>query len=47
MNQDKNGLICRADKLVFPIDDGIPVMLESQAQTLHNETADKPSPVAS
>ncbi|MFN9774980.1 MAG: Trm112 family protein [Burkholderiales bacterium] len=27
-------LVCRADRLAFPIKDGIPVMLESQARTL-------------
>lgn len=27
-------LICRADRLAFPIRDGIPVMLEQQARTL-------------
>ena len=27
-------LICRADRLAFPIRDGIPVMLESEARTL-------------
>jgi uncharacterized protein YbaR (Trm112 family) len=30
-------LICRADHLAFPIKDGIPVMLESQARTLPAE----------
>lgn len=45
MNPEKNGLVCRADKLVFPIDDGIPVMLESQAQPLHTESGDKSSPI--
>lgn len=34
MNASKTGLACRADKLVFPIEDGIPVMLESQARPL-------------
>ncbi len=27
-------LICRADRLAFPIRDGIPVMLEEQARSL-------------
>jgi uncharacterized protein YbaR (Trm112 family) len=39
MSADKKGLICRADQLVFPIDDGIPIMLESQAIPLDQETA--------
>ena len=33
---DKQGaqLICRADRLAFPIRDGIPVMLEDEAKVL-------------
>ena len=27
-------LICRADRLAFPVRDGIPVMLEDEAKTL-------------
>lgn len=27
-------LVCRADRLAFPVRDGIPVMLEAQARTL-------------
>jgi len=27
-------LVCRADRLAFPIRDGIPVMLEDEARTL-------------
>jgi uncharacterized protein YbaR (Trm112 family) len=27
-------LICRADKLAFPIRDGVPIMLESEAREL-------------
>ena len=27
-------LICKADRLAFPIDDGIPVMLEEEARQL-------------
>ncbi len=30
-------LICKLDKLAFPIDDGIPVMLETSARTLSDE----------
>ena len=30
-------LVCKADRLAFPIRDGIPVMLESQARTLPAE----------
>lgn len=32
------GLSCHADRLVFPIRDGIPVMLESEATPLLDET---------
>lgn len=32
--RDSQELICRADRLAFPIRDGIPVMLEEEAQTL-------------
>jgi uncharacterized protein YbaR (Trm112 family) len=37
-NDDKTGLICRADKLVYPIEDGIPIMLEAQAKPLDDAT---------
>ena len=30
--QQPQALACRADRLAFPIRDGIPVMLESEAQ---------------
>ena len=32
--QEHAELVCRADRLAFPIRDGIPVMLESEARTL-------------
>jgi uncharacterized protein YbaR (Trm112 family) len=32
-------LLCRADRLAFPIRDGIPVMLESEAATIDGDTA--------
>lgn len=32
-------LVCRADRLAFPVRDGIPVMLESEARS-----TDSPSP---
>jgi uncharacterized protein len=28
-------LICRADRLAFPIRDAIPIMLETEARSLH------------
>jgi uncharacterized protein len=33
-------LICRADRLAFPIKDDIPVMLEEEARQLTTEEAD-------
>ena len=32
--KEQNELICRVDALAFPIRDGIPVMLESEARAL-------------
>lgn len=34
LNPDHTELICRADQLAFPIRDGIPAMLESEARRL-------------
>jgi len=34
VNADKTELICRADRLAFPVRDGIPVMLEPEARIL-------------
>lgn len=33
---DKDVLICKASKLVYPIKDGIPVLLESEAMPLES-----------
>ena len=35
-------LICKADRLAFPIKDGIPVMLESEARELAADEEIKP-----
>lgn len=32
--QEHQELVCRADRLAFPVRDGIPVMLESEARVL-------------
>ena len=32
--KDEHELVCRPDRLAFPITDGIPVMLESEARRL-------------
>jgi uncharacterized protein YbaR (Trm112 family) len=34
-----SALLCRADRLAFPIRDGIPVMLESEATTIDSDAA--------
>jgi uncharacterized protein YbaR (Trm112 family) len=36
-DKDKQELICKADKLAFPVRDGIPVMLEDEARELSFE----------
>lgn len=36
-DRERQELICRPDALAFPIRDGIPVMLESEARTLEAE----------
>jgi uncharacterized protein YbaR (Trm112 family) len=33
-HKDRQELVCKADSLAFPIRDGIPVMLESEARQL-------------
>ncbi len=37
----KDELICRFDRLAYPIRDGIPVMLEGEARMLSLEEKDK------
>jgi len=36
----KDELVCRADRLAFPVKDGIPVMLEDEARTLSSDETD-------
>jgi uncharacterized protein YbaR (Trm112 family) len=36
--KSENELICKADRLAFPIKDGIPVMLEDEARRVPPET---------
>ena len=33
-NKDAQELVCKADRLAFPVKDGIPVMLEEEARAL-------------
>jgi len=37
-DKENNELICNKDKLAYPIRDDIPVMLESEARSLVEET---------
>lgn len=41
LSKDKKHLICFNDKLAYPIENGIPVMLEDKAKTLTLEELDK------
>lgn len=37
MERDKQELICRPDRLAYPIRDGIPIMLEDEARRLADD----------
>lgn len=37
LRREENELVCRADRLAYPIRDGIPVMLADEARTLREE----------
>lgn len=37
-NAARTGLVCRGDKLIFPVKDGIPVMLADKALPLDEES---------
>ena len=39
-HRDAEVLVCRADRLAFPIRDGIPVMLEEEARALTQSERD-------
>ena len=44
-NASHTELICRGDRLAFPVRDGVPVMLEGQARSLNpGDDADSMSP---
>ncbi|KJG14719.1 MULTISPECIES: Trm112 family protein [Photobacterium] len=36
-DKEKNELVCKFDRLAYPIDDGIPVLLDSEARTLSSD----------
>jgi uncharacterized protein YbaR (Trm112 family) len=38
--QEAQELICKADRIAFPIRDGIPVMLEDESRELSNDEID-------
>lgn len=38
-DRQRQELICRADRLAFPIRDGVPVMLENEARELDTEAS--------
>jgi hypothetical protein len=40
-NRAQQELICNAEKLAFPVTDGVPVMLEDQARSLEGEPNDQ------
>ena len=37
LNKEAGELVCKADRLAFPVKDDIPVMLEEEARTLGPE----------
>lgn len=37
LSQDKTQLLCRFDRLAYPVKDGIPVLMESEATQLTSE----------
>lgn len=43
-DQQRQELICHADRLAFPIRDGVPLMLEGEARKLEAEPAATASP---
>ena len=38
--KDKQELVCKGDRLAFPVRDGIPVMLDEEARTMSAEVVD-------
>lgn len=37
LNAEAAVLVCRADRLAFPVRDGVPVMLENEARVLNSD----------
>lgn len=49
LDRDKGELVSRSARLAYPVRDGIPVMLESEARTLDDDELDRlpePTPLA-
>lgn len=44
-DRQQKELICRADRLAFPIRDGVPIMLEDEARTLTEASPAPTSPL--
>jgi uncharacterized protein YbaR (Trm112 family) len=38
-DREKQELVCRVDRLAFPVRDGIPIMLESEARVITPDAA--------
>ncbi len=36
-HRDPQTLVCRADRLAFPVSDGVPAMLEEEARKLNSD----------
>ncbi len=36
-DKENNELVCKFDRLAYPIDDGIPVLLDSEARTISSD----------
>jgi uncharacterized protein YbaR (Trm112 family) len=45
-NAQGGELLCRADRLAFPIRDGIPLMLEEQARSYDPDSPSRPAPLS-
>lgn len=45
-DRQRQTLTCKADRLVFPIRDGVPVMIEQEATPLADDEAPSDAPVA-
>lgn len=41
--QEHHELVCHADRMAFPVRDGIPLMLESEARTITGDAPAQPA----